>query len=651
MPPNSSSSPMFPKLFEPGRIGRLLLNNRLIKAPMVTGLATRDGCVTDRMIRYYREVSRGGISLVIVEHSHVDNKASKAIPCQLSSSHEEHKAGLSWLATTIKSNGPKACLQVGHAGRRKHLQMPPVKAPSRVDSEESRKAGMPVPEELTIEEIEEIVEAFGDAALRAKQTGFDMVEIVGSHGYLVTNFLSPLANRRTDGYGGHLKNRMRFLLEIVDNIFQKVGKDYPLSIRLSGSDYEEGGITIEETKKVAVALERAGVCTIHVSGGASDTRHMVCASMYGPMATHVWAAEEIKKVVNIPIIASGSITTPQLAETIMKQGKADFISLGRPLLADPYFPLKAQEGRPEDIRPCIRCLDGCVTRGHAKGFINCTVNAALVKDEEFGGPTAGKPLKVAVIGGGPAGMEAARVAALRGHQVTLFEKRKMGGALIEASVPEFKADIRGLIIYLSEQIKKAGIKIVNIEATSKMVKDGQFDAVIVATGSTLSGQGVPGIDKPRVVGVLDVFQGVKTGKSVAVIGGGRIGCDAALFLAEQGKKVTLTTRGDDIARGMNHSERLGYFERLSKQSVEIRTGVHLEEVTDSGIIVGDKAGAGSAIEVDHVVLALGLTPNRKLFDELSKASDLKVYAIGDCAEPRTIFDAVHEAYWTAYNLL
>jgi 2,4-dienoyl-CoA reductase-like NADH-dependent reductase (Old Yellow Enzyme family)/thioredoxin reductase len=648
---NSTSSSMFPKLFEPGRIGRLFLNNRLIKAPMVTGLATRDGCVTDRMIRYYREVSRGGAALVIVENSHVDNEASKAIPCQLSSSHDEHKSGLSWLAATIKSNGANACLQLGHAGRRKHLRLPPIKAPSRVPSEESRKAGMPIPEEFTFEEIEEIIEAFGDAAVRAKQTGFDMVEIVGCHGYLVTNFLSPLANRRTDWYGGNLKNRMRFLLEVVDNIFRKVGKDFPLSIRLSGSDYEEGGITIEETKKVAVALEGAGVSTIHVSGGSSDTRHMVCASMYGPMATHVWAAEEINKVVNIPIIASGSITTPQLAETIVKQGKADFISLGRPLLADPYFPLKAQEGRPEDIRPCIRCLDGCITRGHAKGFINCTVNAALGKEEEFGGSPASKPRKVAIIGGGPAGMEAARVAALRGHQVTLFEKRKMGGVLIEASVPEFKADIRGLINYLSVQIKKAGVKIVNTEATSQMVKDGQFDAVIVATGATLSGHDVPGIDKPRVVGVLDVFQGAKIGKSVAVIGGGRIGCDAALFLAEQEKKVTITTRGDDIARGMNHSERLSYFERLSKQSVEIRTGVHLEEVTDSGIIVGDRAGSRNAIEVDHVVLASGLTPNRELFDELSKISNLKVYAIGDCAEPRTIFDAIHEAYRTAYNLL
>jgi NADPH-dependent 2,4-dienoyl-CoA reductase/sulfur reductase-like enzyme len=510
---------------------------------------------------------------------------------------------------------------------------------------------MPVPEELTFEEIEEIIEAFGDAAARAKQTGFDMVEIVGCHGYLFTNFLSPLTNRRTDWYGGNLENRMRFLLEVVDNILRKAGKDYPLSIRLNGSDYEEGGMRIEETKKVAVALERAGVSTIHVSGGSLDKGHWLHAPMYGPLATHVWAAEEIKKAVNIPIIASGSITTPQLAERIVEEGKADFISLARPLLADPYFPLKAEEGRPEDIRPCIRCLDGCITRGLARGSIKCTVNAALGKEEEFGATLTAKHKRVAVIGGGPGGMEAARIAAIRGHQVTLFEKRKMGGALIEASVPEFKADLRGFIDYLSVQTKKRGVKIVDVEATSQVITDGKFDAVIVATGATPLGYDVPGIEKPQVVGVLDVLKGAKTGRSVVVVGGGMIGCDVALFLAEQGKKVTITTRGDDIARGMNQSERLAYFERLSKQSVEIRTGVHLEEVTDNGVIVVDRAGSRIEIKGDHVVLASGLVPNRRLFDELAKIPNLRVYAIGDCAEPRMIFDAIHEAHWVVYNLL
>ncbi len=648
---HTTYNPNFPKLFEPGSIGELWLKNRIIKAPIVTGFATRDGCVTDRMIRYYREVSRGGAGLVIVENSYIDNRASKSIPCQLSSSHDEHRPGLLWLATAIKSNGAKACLQLGHAGRQKFLQMSPMKAPSRVPWEETYKAGMPAPEELTFEEIGEIVESFGNAAVRAKQTGFDMVEILGCHGYLVTNFLSPLTNRRTDWYGGHLENRMRFLLEVVDNIFKKVGKRYPLSVRLNGTDYEEGGITIEETKRVAIALEKTGVGTIHVSGGVHNTGHMIHAPTYGPLATNVWAAEELKRAVSIPIIASGSITTPQLAEMILVQGKADFVSLGRPLLADPYFPIKAQEGRPEDIRPCIRCLDGCIARGLAIGSIRCTVNARLGREDEFRIAPADITRKVAVIGGGPAGMEAARIAALRGHQVTLFEKRKMGGTLIEASTPEFKSDIRGLIDYLSTQIRKGDVQVVNKEATSQIIEDGKFDTVIVATGATSAVYDVPGMNRRHVVAALDVYRGAKTGNHVIVVGGGMIGCDVALYLAEQSKTVTITTRRNDIASGMNKSERLAYFERLSKQTVEIKTGVHLEEVTERGIIVRERAGSKSEIEGDHVVLAPGLIPNRGLFDELAQMPNVKVYAVGDCADPRTIFDAIHEGCWTTFNLL
>jgi 2,4-dienoyl-CoA reductase-like NADH-dependent reductase (Old Yellow Enzyme family)/thioredoxin reductase len=603
------------------------------------------------MIRYYREVSRGGVGLVIVENSHVDNKASKSAICQLSSSNDEHKSGLTWLAFTIKSNGAKACLQLGHAGGQKFLRTPPIKAPSRVTSEEGYRAGISAPEELTFEEIREIVESFGDAALRAKQSGFDMIEILGCHGYLVTNFLSPRTNRRTDCYGGDLENRMRFLIEVIDNIFMKVGKDYPLSVRLNGTDYEKNSISIEETKKVALALEGIGVSTIHVSGGGHNTIHKLAAPMYGSLATNVWAAEELKKVVRIPIIASGSITTPQLAETILDQGKADFISLGRPLLADPYFPVKAQEGRLEDICPCIRCLDGCNVRGFAIGSLNCTVNATIGREDELRITPALRPRSIAVIGGGPAGMEAARVAALRGHQVTLFEKRKLGGILIEASTPEFKADIRRLIDYLSIQIKRTGVKIVDKEATCQMIKDGRFEAVIVATGATSSVYDVPGINKPNVVSFLDIFQGAKTGENVIVVGGGKIGCDVTLFLAEQRKKVTVTTRGDDIARDMNRAERLAYFERLSTQNVEIRTGVHLEKVMDKGIIVGDKTGSKFEIKGDHVVLAPGLVPNRRLFDELDMIPNLKVYGVGDCVVPRTIYDAIHEGYWTAFNLI
>jgi 2,4-dienoyl-CoA reductase-like NADH-dependent reductase (Old Yellow Enzyme family)/thioredoxin reductase len=642
---------MFPKLFEPGYMGKLWLKNRLVKAPTLTCLGTMDGCVTERTIQHYKELALGGAGLIIVEYTYVDDDASKSAQCQLGISNDEHRPGMEWLAATMKANGAATCLQIEHCGRQRFLGKPPIKTVTRFPWEELYAMGTPPPEELTFEEIVELVKRFGDAALRAKQVGFDMVEIHGAHGYLITNFLSPRLNKRTDWYGGSLTNRMRFLLEVVADIRSKIGQDYPLGVRLSGTDYEEEDpITIDETKEVAKALEKAGVDVIHVSGGIHHIIDLEHAPMYWPPGNNIWCAEEIKKVVNIPVIASGSITTPELAEQVLKEEKADFVSFGRPLLADPYFPLKAQEGHPEDIRPCIRCLECVAERGISTGSINCAVNVAVGKEAEFKITLSANPKKVAVIGGGPAGMEAAIVAALKGHEVTLFEKRQLGGMLIEASVPEFKADLRSLIDYLATQVKKTGVKVVNSKATSHTIKDGKFDVVIVATGATPWTPNVPGLDKPSVMGILDVLGGAKTGKNVIVVGGGLGGCDAALFLAEQGKKVTIVEVLDKIGAYMNQGESAAFFKRLSKQDVEIRTSMLLAEVTDSGVIVQDKFGIKSEVKGDTVVLATGFAPNRKLFEELSQVPDLEVYAVGDCVEARKIYDAIHEGHWAVHLL-
>ncbi len=360
----------FPRLFTPGYIGNLWVKNRLIHPPMCRRYANSDGCVTERLVNHYREVARGGVGLVIVGFAHVDEKASRTIECELNISRDDFLSGLDWLAATIKDNGARACQQIAHAGI------------VRIDGGQQKAASrtlplypfMPVPEELTIAEIKEIVEAFGNAALRVKTAGFDMVEVHGAHGYLVTDFLSPHLNKRADAYGGSLTNRMRFLLELVNNIRQKVGPDYPLSVRLSGSSNRpdepipEEPVTIEETGEVARALEKAGVNIINVSG-AGHLAAQGGITMYYPRAADVWAAERIKQVVSVPVITVGSITSPELAEEILAEGKADFIALGRPLLADPQFPLKAKGGRPEDIRPCIRCVDGCLDRGIYMGSV------------------------------------------------------------------------------------------------------------------------------------------------------------------------------------------------------------------------------------------------------------------------------------------
>ncbi len=642
---------MFPKLCEPGFIGGVRLNNRMIKAPQHTGLPNPDGSVTDRMIRYYRDVARGGAGMVIVEYAYIDNDASRASPCQLGISSMDHIPGLSLLAQTIQANGVKAAIQISHAGRQKFTLSRPIKAPSTVPWEEIYAQGCPPPDVLTFDEIQQIVKSFGAAAKRAQAADFDMVEIHACHGYLISNFFSPRTNKRTDWYGGSLENRMRFLLEVIEEIMCQVGPAYPVCVRVSGTDYEPDGHTIAETIELCRRLEKLGVAVIHMSGGNHHQTIHEVSPMGMSLAHNVWAAEAVKKEVNIPVIASGSITSPALAEKILEEGKGDFIGLGRPLWADPEFPKKVMEGRAEDIRPCIRCNDGCLARGdHQAKTISCSVNVAVCREEEFQIVKTASPKKVAIIGGGPAGMEAARVCALRGHYVTLYEKRKLGGALLEASVPDFKApDLKPLIDYLSTQMKKLKIKVVHQEATLQTIKDGGFDAVIVAAGAVPTmPEDVAGIDSPRVTTALQVLNGkAKLGQKIAVIGGGVVGTEVGLFLAEQGKEIVFVEMLDTFMNGITFDEKLVYEERFQGLKITIHTGKRLECVGDRDITIIDRYGVRSKIAVDTVVTAAGFRPERGLIDSLKKKTKLPVFEAGDCLKPRKIFDAIHDGHLVA----
>jgi 2,4-dienoyl-CoA reductase-like NADH-dependent reductase (Old Yellow Enzyme family)/thioredoxin reductase len=654
-------------LFEPGRIGNVELKNRIIKAPQHTGLANPDGSITDRLLRYYKDVAQGGVSMVIVEYAWVDNDASQASPCQLGIARMEHVPGLSLLADTIKANGAKAAIQISHAGRQRFVLEQP-KAASDVPWPEITAAGCPIPTPMTIEEIREVVKAFGRAAKRAQTAGFDMVEIHACHGYLVSNFFSPYTNKRTDWYGGPLENRMRLLLDIVKEIKAQVGPDYPICARLSGTDYEPGGHTIEDTVELSKRLEARGVAAIHMSGGNHHTTIHEVSPMGMPLAHNVWAAEAVKKVTTLPVIASGSINLPDLAESILTEGKGDFIGLGRPLWADPQWPLKAREGRPEDIRPCIRCNDGCLARGdHIANTVRCTVNVALCREEEFTITPASHPMRVAVVGGGPAGMEAARVCALKGHDVTLYEKRELGGALIEASIPGFKApDLKPLVAYLKTQVEKTGVKVVRREATLTDLTGGTggavgsagdgrgngevpFDAVIVATGATALGlEDIPGIADPKVVSAAQVLHGAaELGDRVVVIGGGIVGTEVGLVIAESGREVIFVEMLDEFMCNITFDERQVYEERFKDLRVSINTGQRLVGVTGAGIVVTDKMGAQTEIAADSVVLAAGFRPNRELLEELRSHPGVRVAEAGDCVKPRKIYDAIHDGHLAA----
>jgi len=645
---------MFPKLFERGRMGQLELDNRIVKAPAMLCLVNPDGSVSDRQIRYYTETAHGGAGLVIVEAARETKGGSRF--AGLRAAGVEYIPGLSSLAQAISDEGAKSALQLVSQGNSY-----PLKVPSRIAWEEQQFAHFyadtgsargPIPQELTVEEIQEIVEATGSAAKIAQMAGFDMVEIIGCHGALPHQFLSPWRNRRNDLYGGSPRNRMRFLVELVKEIKRKTGPSFPLGVRLSAIDYEPGGVVLEQTLEIAQVLEQVGVDVLHISGGSHSVLVHLTSPMCIPLGYHVASADAVRKVVKIPVIASGSITTPELAEEILESGKADFISLCRPLFADPHWPNKAKEGRPEDITPCIRCVDGCQDRSNFQmRAIMCTVNPAFTKEDSLAVTPAKSPKKVAVIGGGPGGMEAARVCALRGHDVTLYEKRKLGGALIEASVPDFKADIRRLIQYHVTQMEKLNVPVVHEEATVDAIKKGGFDAVIVAVGAAQRRPDIPGVEEPIVCDAMEVLAGkARVGQHVHVVGGGVVGAEVGLFLAEQGKEVTFTTRQDSFMSGVVSTQRTAYQERFAGQKVTVLTGKRLESVTDKGSVVVDRDGGKQKIVADTVVLASGFVPQTSMRDQLEAETELDVYAVGDCVKPRMIFDAIHEAYLIARKL-
>ncbi|HIZ78416.1 MAG TPA: NAD(P)/FAD-dependent oxidoreductase [Candidatus Lachnoclostridium stercorigallinarum] len=641
----------FPTLFSPYKIGNVEIKNRICKAPQTTGLSHMDGTVSSRLVRCYEDLAKGEVGMIIVEYAFVDRDCSKSASNQLGICDDEYIVGLGWLADTIKNNDCVPCIQIEHCGRQRFLG-PPMKSasPNPWPLMYERYGQAAIPEELTIEEIHQLIEDFGRAALRAKTAGFQVVEIHGAHGYLITNFLSPFTNQRKDWYGGSRENRFRFLEQVFKRCREYVGEDFPIIVRLSGTDYEPGGMTIEDTIYYAKRLEELGCAAIDVSGGDHHQMIHQVSPMQIPRGHNVWAAEAIKKEVNIPVFATGSITQPQFAEEILASGKADFISMGRPLLADPYWAKKAMEGHPEDISPCIRCNEGCLDRGNHLGkSINCTMNPLLGFEDALALRPAEHPEKIAVVGGGPAGMKAADAAALRGHQVSLFEKRKLGGYLHEASYPEFKADIRDALNYLVTQVRKHGVTIVEKEAKLEDLTD--FDAVIVAAGASPVGLKVPGADRPNVTLAVDVLCGEaeKPSGKIVVIGGGMIGTETAvLFGQNPDNQVTIIEMLPQIMKGCSDSDRTVYGEMIREHHIQVFTSSRVTEITDEGVVM-EQNGRRRLIPADHVFLATGMRPNRDLYDSL-KAQGRRVYNVGDSLELGKIYDAIHTGYKAGWKI-
>jgi 2-enoate reductase len=553
-----------------------------------------------------------------------------------------HIERLNELAEAVHDYGAKIAIQVtagfGRVATEKFLKGGTPVAPSVVPYFWNPSI---MTRELTTEEVERLVDDFELAAKLVNSADIDAIELHAHEGYLWDQFQTELWNKRTDKYGGSFENRLRFTLEVIEAIKRGAGADFPIIYRFGLKHHIEGGREIEESLEIARRMETAGVDALEI-----DATH---PTTYQPPGLMVDVAEAAKNVVKIPVIAIGKLGYPDLAERVLQEGKADFLALGRALLADPEWPNKVKEGRTEDIRPCIGDNEGCMARLFDSKYTSCTVNPMVGMDREFALKPAEKKKSVLVVGGGPGGLEAARVSALRGHEVTLWEKgTALGGNLIPAAVPDFKQDYRDLIKYLSTQMRKLGVTVeLGKEATAEVVQKEKPQVVFVATGARPILPDIPGVEKGKVATAVDVLLGRKeAGKSAVVIGGGLVGSETALYLAQKGKRVTIVEILDDLVRDAFKANRMYLLEMLADAKVEALTGTSVLEITDDGITVAGKGGRRSTLEADTVVLALGLEPCNGLAEALRDKVP-EVYAIGDCVEPRKVINAIWEGFRTA----
>ncbi len=640
------------RLWEPFRIGQMELRNRIVMPPMGTNYAGEEGYVTERLKSYYEARARGGAGLIIIENTNI-HPAGRTVSNHLEISDDKFIAGLSELVDRIHQHGAKAAIQIGHGGRRASSRVTGVQpvAPSAISGMHpmaypaSRRA-TEVPRVLTIEEIADIITVFTKAAERAKKAGFDGVEIHGAHGYLLSQFLSRSSNKRNDIYGGNQKNRARFLCEVIASAREALGNDFPVWCRINGKEFGvEEGTTLEEAQETARLAQEAGAMAIHLTAFGPMRPEFLTTPTFVP-AVLADLAEGLKKAVTIPVIAVGRIT-PEAGEKMLEEGKADLISIGKGLIADPDLPNKIAAGNLEDIRPCIICIN-CLDDTYSldvKG-IRCQVNAAMGWEGELPVTPAGRRKKVLVVGGGPAGMEAARVAALRGHRVTIWEARsQLGGQLNKASVPPHKDRIGTLVEYFQIQLKKLDVRVeLNKKATAAEIEKFAPEALVLATGAEPVVPKIPGLDSVHTVQAVDVLEGKEqVGNRIVVIGGGLVGCETAEFLVEKGKSVTVVEILPELATAVGPSLRTSLLDRLKEKGVALLTSVRCEEVTPGGMVIATEEGERKTIGFDSIVLAVGACPNSKLGEEI-KDKLPEIYQVGDCVEPRKIRDATGEGY-------
>lgn len=637
------------KAFEPIEIGKLRLKNRLVVSAMVTNYCNADGTPTEKYIAYHEHKARGGWGLIITEDYAIAPNAGGFVklPGLWSDSQiEPHRE----LTRRIHEAGGKIAVQIYHAGRETCSTVTgeqPV-APFAV-----KEPSMPeTPRELTVAEIHNLVEQFGDCALRAKKAGFDAVELHGAHGYLIGAFASPFANKRSDEYGGTLRGRARFAVEIIHNIKEKCGNDFPVIYRMSTVEYVEGGLEIEEAKVLARFMEEAGADCIHCSQGVYASSHIITPPSIVARGAYADNAKEIRSAVCIPVIAVGRINDIAVAESILQSGKADLVAMARASLADPEMPGKVLAGREDEVMHCIGCLQGCIGENGKGNCVRCLVNPLTGMEDEYDMSPVKESRKVLVVGGGVTGCEAAVVAAMKGHRVTLVEKNdRLGGQWIPASVPPGKSEFTSLLVWQKRMMKKLGVTVLlNTTADAEFINRYAPDTVIVATGSNpFIPQSIRGVEKNFVVTAHDVLNGkVEVSGNVVVIGGGLVGAETADFLSVY-CKVNIIEMLPLIMKDGEHAPSVYMMQRFNKNKVEIYTSTKLLEIGDHNITTEHRGQTFTIDCVDYVVMAIGVKTDNRLIEQLEKCT-CDVVMVGDANKVKNGYQGIREAYEAALNI-
>ena len=656
-------------LFQKIQIGRLMLKNRIYMPAMHLNMAT-DFKVTDRLVNFYAERARGGAAMISVGYATIDEMSGNSM--NIGAHSDDHIPGLKRLSDAIQSNGALSVVQLNHAGRYNFsffLDGKTPVAPSAIASRLTRET----PRELTVDEIKQIIDAFACAANRVKQAGYDAVEILSGTGYLISQFLSPLTNHREDEYGGDLESRMRFGLEVMQAIKAKTGSDYPLIVRMNGNEFMKDGSSTQDLINYASALTKVGVNALCINVGWHEARVPQIVSEV-PRGIYGYLSRRIKETTDVPVIASHRINDPDIAREMIADSLCDMVALGRSLIADPYFPQKSETHREKEIVHCIACAQGCFDNIFKLKAVECLCNPMAGYEKDRAIQKTSTPKKIMIIGGGAAGMSAAIAAHDRGHNVTIFElSDKLGGQLLLAGAPPGREEFCVLAQDLANQVTVRKISVAfNKPVDMSTIQSFVPDHIVLATGASPISLPIPGVDQAHVVQAWDVLAGrVHTGQNIVIIGGGAVGVETSLLLAEKGtlsgdavkflllnqaepvqdivemashgtKKITIIEMIDKIGKDIGKSTRWGMLQDIGRRNIDIKVNTRALAIQEKSI----RAASGDTemdIPADTVVLAVGAKPSCPLKDEIASAG-ISYSIVGDASAIGKAFDAVHQGF-------